>query len=495
MRRLSIRKTATVTLPPFRRLAVIVLGALSLTHCASNPVSGGKDFVLISEQQEIQMGAQAHEDVLREYAALDNPALQAYVNGIGQKLAKQSHRPELQWRFTVVDSPDVNAFALPGGYIYITRGLMAYLNSEAELAGVLGHEIGHVTARHGVRQQSASTAAGLGVVLGSILVPGLDNQAAAGMMQSVAQAWTAGYGRDHELESDRLGAQYLAKTGYDPQAMIAVIGVLKNQELFAAEQARREGREPRSSYHGTFDSHPSNDARLKQVVGEANQYSVANPREGRADYLQKIDGLVLGDSPAQGIVRDNQLLHAKLGFAIQFPPGWRVSNQPDRVLAKSPQGDALLELQQGPKSNQPLATLQSNLKLDAGARFDSGKLGGYPAAFAAGTQQGKPVVVASVVFNGTQYLIAGMAANKPAYDRERATLRGAINSFHAITPAERRAAQPYVLKLVTAKAGTTLAGLAKTSPLKQQAEAQLRLLNDLYPAGEPKPGQRLKIVQ
>ncbi|WP_296885739.1 M48 family metalloprotease [Thiobacillus sp.] len=484
-----------MTSPPFRRLAVIVLGALSLTHCASNPVSGGKDFVLISEQQEIQMGAQAHEDVLREYAALDNPALQAYVNGIGQKLAKQSHRPDLQWRFTVVDSPDVNAFALPGGYIYITRGLMAYLNSEAELAGVLGHEIGHVTARHGVRQQSASTAAGLGVVLGSILVPGLDSQAATGMMQSVAQAWTAGYGRDHELESDRLGAQYLAKSGYDPQAMIAVIGVLKNQELFAAEQARREGREPRSTYHGTFDSHPSNDARLKQVVGEANQYSVANPRDGRADYLQKIDGLVLGDSPAQGIIRDNQLLHDKLGFAIQFPPGWRVSNQADRVLAKNPKGDALVELQQGPKNDQPLSTLQSGLKLDAGARFDSGQLSGYPAAFAAGTQQGKPVVVASVVFNGTQYLIAGMAANKPAYDRERATLRGAINSFHAITPAERRGAQPYVLKLVTTKAGTTLASLAKTSPLKQQAEAQLRLLNDLYPAGEPKPGQRLKIVQ
>jgi len=321
---------------------VIVLGALSLTHCASNPVSGGKDFVLMSEQQEIQAGAQAHQEVLREYAALDNPALQAYVNAIGQKLAKQSHRPDLQWRFTVVDSPDVNAFALPGGYIYITRGLMAYLNSEAELAGVLGHEIGHVTARHGVRQQSASTAAGLGVVLGSILVPGLDSQAATGMMQSVAQAWTAGYGRDHELESDRLGAQYLAKSGYDPQAMIAVIGVLKNQELFAAEQARREGREPRSTYHGTFDSHPSNDARLKEVVNEANQYRVANPRDGHADYLQQIEGLVLGDSPAQGIIRDNQLLHDTLGFAIQFPPGWRVTNHADRVLAKSPKGDALL---------------------------------------------------------------------------------------------------------------------------------------------------------
>lgn len=486
MRRLHSRKNTIVNFSLFRRIAFIALGALSLTHCASNPVSGGKDLVLMSEQQELQLGAQARQDILREYAALENPTLQGYVNAIGQKLAQHSHRPDLQWTFTLLDSADVNAFALPGGYVYITRGLMAYLNSEAELAGVLGHEIGHVTARHGMRQQRASTAAGQGAELGSVLMPGTD---------ILAQTWTAGYGRAHELEAYRLGAHYLAKSGYDPQAMIEVIGELKNQALFAAEQARREGREPRSSYHGTFDTQPGNDARLKQVVDEANSIRVASPREGRTEYLQKIDGLVFGDSPAQGIVRNHALLHDKLGFAIQFPPGWQVSNKADRVLARSPQGDALLELQQGPKNNQPLATLQNGLKLDAGARFDSGKLSGYPAAFSAGTQQGKPVVVASVVFNDTQYLIAGMTRDKPVYDRERATLRSAINSFHAITPEERRSARPNVLKLVTAKAGTTLASLAKTSPLNADAEGQLRLLNHLYPAGEPTPGQRLKIVQ
>lgn len=478
----------------FRRIAVVLVGALGLTHCAQNPVTGDKDFVLISEQQEIQMGAQAHQDVLKEYAALDNPALQAYVNAIGQQLAKQSHRPKLQWHFTVVDSPDVNAFALPGGYVYITRGIMAYLNSEAQLAGVIGHEIGHVTARHGVRQQSASTAAGLGAVLGSILVPGMDNQAGAGLLQSLAQAWTAGYGREHELESDRLGAQYLAKTGYNPQAMIEVIGVLKNQELFAAEQARRDGRKP-VTYHGTFDSHPSNDARLKQVVGEASKYSVAAPRDGRDEFLQQMAGVYFGDSPDQGVIRGNALLHQKLGLAIQFPQGWRVQNRPDRVIALSPKGDALVELQQGPKNDKPLATLQKGVRLDAGARYDSGSLSGYPAAFAAGAQQGKPVVVAAVVFSGTQYLIAGMARDQPAYTRERNTLRAAINSFHAITPAEKRAARPYLLQLMTARPGTTMADLARQSPLGADAESQLRLINDLYPGGEPRPGQLLKIVQ
>lgn len=494
MHRPHSRKDADVTLPLFRRIAVIALGALSLTHCAQTPVSGGSDVVLMSEQQEIQQSAEAHQEVLAEYAALDNPALQAYVNDIGQKLAKQSQRPNLQWHFTVVDSPDVNAFALPGGYVYITRGLMAYLNSEAELAGVVGHEIGHVTARHGVRQQSERTATALDTVPASILLPEMNNQAGASLMQSLAQAWTAGYGRDQELEADRLGAQFLAKAGYDPQAMIEAIGVLKNQALFAAEQARRDGRQPHS-YHGIFNSHPGDDARLKQVVGKANQYSVAHPREGRSEYLQKMDGVYFGDSPAQGVLRNNLLLHDKLGLAIQFPPDWNVVNRPDRVEARSPKGDAMAELQQGPKNDQPLATLQNGLKLDAGARYDSGKLSGYPAAFAAGTQQGRPVVVAMVVFNGTQYLIAGMTKDKPTYDRERATLRGVINSFHAITPAERLAARPYVLKLVTAKPGTTMAGLAKTSPLAHDAEIQLRLINDLYPAGEPKSGQSLKIVQ
>jgi len=478
----------------FRYIAVIVLGALTLTHCAQNPVTGDKDFVLMSEQQEIQMGAQAHQDVLKEYAALANPALQAYVNEVGQRLAKQSHRPNLQWHFTVVDSPDVNAFALPGGYVYITRGIMAYLNSEAELAGVVGHEIGHVTARHGVRQQSTSTAVGLGAVLGSILVPGMNNQAGATLLQTLAQAWTAGYGREHELESDRLGAQYLAKTGYNPQAMIDVIGVLKNQELFAAEQASRNGKKP-GTYHGTFDSHPNNDARLKQVVGEANKYTVANPRDGRSDFLHKMAGVYFGDSPDQGVIRGNALLHDKLGLAIQFPQGWKVQNRADRVIAVSPQGDALVELQQGPRSDKPLDTLQKGLKLDAGARYDSGNLSGYPAAFAAGAQQGKPVVVAAVVFNGTQYLIAGMAKDKPAYDRERSTLRGTINSFRAITATEKQAARPYVMQLITAQPGTTMAGLARQSPLGVDAESQLRLMNDLYPRGEPKPGQLLKIVQ
>lgn len=477
-----------------RRILASGAAILLLSHCAQNPVSGGKDFVLMSEQQEIRMGAQMHKAVLQEYAAVENPALQAYVNQIGQRLAKLSHRPQLQWHFTVVDSPDVNAFALPGGYVYITRGIMAYLNSEAELAGVLAHEMGHVTARHGVRQQSTATAVGLGAMLGSILVPGLNNQGGATLLQTLAQAWTAGYGREHELQSDRLGAQYIAKAGYAPQAMIDLIGVLKNQELFDAELARKEGREPRR-YHGTFATHPSNDARLKQVVREADRYAVKNPVERRKPYLQKMAGVYFGDSPEQGVIRNNALLHEKLGLGIQFPQGWRVQNQPDRVVAISPRSDALVELRQGPKNERSMETLQNTLKLDPGARFVNGNINGFPASFAAGALQGKPLLVGAVVFRGSQYLIAGLSKDAAAYTQHRDTLKAAINSFHALTAEERVAARPYRIRLVTAQPGITMTRLAAQSPLGANALPQLRLMNNLYPNGEPQPGQMLKVIQ
>jgi predicted Zn-dependent protease len=477
-----------------RRISIVVAGALLLTHCAKNPVSGGKDFVLMSEQQEIQMGAQAHEDVLQEYGMVENPQLQAYVTRVGKALAAKSHRPNLNWHFTVVDSPEVNAFALPGGYIYITRGIMAYLNSEAELAGVLGHEIGHVTARHGVRQQSAATAAGLGAILGSILIPGMDNQAGATLLQQLSQSLVAGYGRDHELESDRLGAEYLAKTAYNPQAMVEVIGVLKNQELYDIELAKKEGREPRR-YHGVFDTHPSNDARLKQVVGEANKYKVANPREGREEFIQVMNGVYFGDSPDQGVIRSNALLHDKLGIAVQFPKDWRVQNQSDRVVAINPQSTAMVELKQGPKNAQPIDTLQKGLKLDKGARYEQGSINGNPAAFAAGAQQGKPVLVAAINFNNAQYLLAGMAKDGATYNQNRTVLKDSINSFRALSQQERNLARPHVIRVIQAQSGMTMASLARQSPLGASAEPQLRLMNDLYPSGEPKPGQLIKIVQ
>ncbi len=261
----------------------LALGCLfQFTGCAVNPVTGDRNFTLMSEADEMRKGRQAATEISKAYDIYDGlPALQNYVNEIGQKLARKSHRPQLDYHFTVVDSPEVNAFALPGGHIYVTRGILAYLNSEAELAAVLGHEIGHVTARHSVQQYSAATAANVAAAVGGlvagIFVPQLGGQLAQGVQSLLGvtgSALLSGYGRSHELEADRLGAEYLARSGYDPQAMIKVISVLKNQELFDIEAAKQEGREPRR-YHGIFATHPDNDTRLQEVVGEANRYGPA----------------------------------------------------------------------------------------------------------------------------------------------------------------------------------------------------------------------------
>ena len=269
------------------RIIFVSLIFLFLTACSSNPVTGKKNFSLISEQQELQMGAEAHRSVLKQMKKYNNPKLQSYVNGIGQALARQSHRKNIRFTFTIIEDPSVNAFALPGGYVYITTGLMAYLNSEAELAGVLGHEIGHVTARHGVQQQSASIAS-------AILIDIISKNSKNANTKSLQQFGTAiirGYGREHELQADQLGAEYLARVGYAPETMIKVISVLKAQEEFAKAQARSEGRQP-SSYHGVFSSHPTNDRRLHEVIASAKKYKSSHSRAINHDgYLRQIDGL------------------------------------------------------------------------------------------------------------------------------------------------------------------------------------------------------------
>ena len=241
-------------LAPWPRLLAATVALLMLTACGTqvvNPVSGKTERTVMDEQAEIAEGAKAHQGVLQEYGALANPALQAYVNDLGQRLARQSHRNQLKWTFTVLDSPEVNAFALPGGYVYVTRGIMAYLDSEAELAGVIGHEIGHVTARHGAQRATRQQNAGLGVaaatILGVLIEGATGVQGAAQMANQASQTYAAGtvarYSREQETQADQLGAEYLARNGYNPRNMIDVIAVLKRQEQFVTDQARAQGKQ------------------------------------------------------------------------------------------------------------------------------------------------------------------------------------------------------------------------------------------------------------
>lgn len=455
------------------RVAAALAAVLLLSHCAQP----GKNGLPLSEQ-ELRAAAQAHQAVLKASPPLEHPALQAYVGSVGQRLA-QASRHDLAWQFIVVDSAEVDAFSLPGGQVYLSRGLLAYLDSEAELAAVIGHEIGHVIARHRAAPAGAPDAGP-----GPILAPKTDDPQDASF-PARAQAGRDGYGRAPELEASRLGAAYLAAAGYAPRAMIGAIEALRNHAQFAATRGAR-------AYHAAA---LAGDARLEADVEKAGRAAVAEPRTGRDDYLQQLAGLGFGERPDRGRIRDNLLLHAGFGLAVQFPPGWQVQRRAGRVAAASPAGDALLELQPAPKRGPLLETLRQGIKLDPGARYDSGRLDGHPAAFVAGAQSGRPVVAAAVAFKDAHYLIAGRADDAAAYARERTALRSAINSFRALTAAEKQAARPQLLQLVRAAPGTTMAGLARQSPLGADAEAELRLINHLYPSGEPEPGQFLKIVQ
>ncbi len=469
--------------------------ALALVNCAQNPVTGNPNLVLVSESQEIAIGRREDASVRKQYGAYDNPGLQQYVSEIGQRLAQSSHRPGLEYQFLVVDSPDVNAFALPGGYIYVTRGILAYLNSEAELAAVLGHELGHVTARHSVQQLSAATAANIGANILQIFVPQARGVLGANTINLLGGALLSGYGREHELEADRLGAEYLARTGYDPQAMVKVVGVLKNQELFDAEVAKAEGRQPRA-YHGLFASHPDNDTRLQQVVGEAARFKQAAARVNQEAFLRRTDQMIFGDSPKQGILRNNNFYHEELGLAMSFPPGWRVRNSAENVVATVPGGEAIIDLRTGgPAKGSPADVLRRALKLSATDEVTPTAIRGLEAAIVNTRIGGRPTRAACVFHRDTAFLIATQARTQAGFDQYQAEIQASLMSIHALTEEERALARPLRLRVVTAQVGQTFAELARRSPLGRFSEGYLRVINGLYPAGEPVAGQTLKIVE
>lgn len=467
-----------------------LLAAGMLAGCATNPVSGNPELVLMSEPQELSLGRRADQDVKKQYSLYDHNGLQAYIETLGQKLARVSHRTNLQYRFTLLDSPEVNAFALPGGYIYITRGILAFLNSEAEVAAVLAHEIGHVTARHSVRQLTAQTGTEIFLGLLGALSPAMRGAAAQNATGLVGNALLAGYGREHELEADRLGAEYLARAGYDPQAMIRVIGALKNQELFDSEIAKREGREPRR-YHGLFATHPDNDQRLKEVIAAAQPLRSAGGEDPRMPFLTRSEGMVFGDSPHEGIRRGQNFYHAELGFALQAPAGWRLQNLPDRLLAIAPGGSARIELAQDRKPSESPAAVLRRLTRNAATDIDVSAINGLPAA----RTELRGRLLAVIYLGEHAYLFNGAAQSEESYRRAVEGMRQLVRSFHILSPEERKLAQPLRIKLVRAEPATRFATLTRNSPLGAHAEGWLRLVNALYPSGEPAPGQTLKVIE
>lgn len=477
------------------RLLMLCLALFWLAGCAVNPATGRNDFVMMSEQQELDLGARYNQEILKQNPRYDDARLQAYIQRVGERVARSSHRNQLKYVFTLVDSPDVNAFALPGGYIYIHRGLLAYLNSEAELAAVLGHEVGHVTARHSVRQQSQSMAWGL---LGQAAAIGTGVGAVGDVANVMGNAFVRGYGRDMELEADGLGAQYLARAGYDPQAMIEVVKVLKNQETFARDQAAGRGEAvPESGgYHGLFDTHPDNDRRLQEVIGPARALVGGQQEVERDVFLQMLDGLVFGDSASSGIRRGQHFYHGPLDFTLSYPAGWQLLNRSDVLIGHSADEQAFIAmtLEAADKRLTPAEFLRKRVggqRLVAGETLQVGALQGYTAVLS-----GQSARRVAVIYRGdSAFLFVAAVKGRASLETEDERFLSVIRSFRALTAQERELAEPLRLKLVRVKAGQRLADFVGQGAAAEGGEARLRLLNNLYPSGEPRAGDWVKTLR
>ena len=483
-----------------------------LPGCATvqNPVTGKAEHTVMDERSEMAEGAKAHPQILAEFGEYKDPKLQAYVNEVGQRLAKASHRPELDWHFTVLDTPDVNAFALPGGYVYVTRGIMAYMHSEADLAGVIGHEIGHVSARHGSQRATRQQTAGIGVLAATLLgvvleaggLPGAAS-AASQASQGLAAGYVAKYSRGQESQADKLGAEYLSRVNYDPHKMVDVIKVLENQERFAADQARAEGRAPRQGGSDWLASHPSNEQRLRDIAEIANQYQAkaSYGDEGHDRYLQAIDGVSFGDSSEQGVTRGRNFYHEPLGIALTAPPGWKIQNSAQALALVNGEGNAAVIV----KAVPPKAGSTHEEIIRNAVKPDSGKMehrtfNGLAATHFSGTaknQSGQSQAVELTLVTGPSnknYVFIYGAKDQQSLQRAYPQIQQAESSFRAMTAADREAARPWKLKSVPYPEGG-FAELAKHSPLTSNAEQQLRLLNGVYGGGDLKPGQSVKVVE
>jgi predicted Zn-dependent protease len=476
-----------------------VIAALALV---ATGLAGGTASAADVSKSEIKRAKELHVQITQQMGVYNDSSVQEYVQRIGQKMAAVSDMPGLEWYFTVLDTDDINAFTTGGGYVYVSRGLLAYLDSEAELAAVLGHEIGHVTGKHPSRQQTQGTLAGIASAAAAILT----GQPALGDLTNIAgTAIVRGYGRDMELEADRIGAQYLARAGYDPQAMIRVVATLKDQDSFEREQARKEKREPRV-YHGVFATHPDNDSRLKEAIASAGraEATARGDADNRQDYLKAIDGLAFGSSTRQGMVRDNRFYHADYQFTVAFPRGWTVRNSAEELAAASPAKDSVLVLTaQAPPAGvtDPREFLNRGLgrmPLADGRALTINGLNaytliarGHPSPFGGNTN----VRYVAVYYNNLMWVFRGASRGTNTVPSGDPMFLSAAQTFRRMRDTEFQLAEPMRIRIVTAEDGTTIEQLAQSSPIPKYADQQLRLINDLYPDKQPKAGEPLKVVR
>ncbi len=469
-------------------LTVYICGLALAVACAGFPAKATADVLRMSAKKQKSVGREMYEEMIAEGAAYDNQALQDYIDRIGKSLVANSDEPSKSFIFTVLDNPDINAFATPGGYIYVNRGLLAYLDNEAELAGVIAHEIGHITGHHVSRQKTANVTNKTLGFLAYIFTGSSDAASAANM---AGTAMVRGYGRDHELEADERGAKYMHATGYDPYELLQVIGVLKDQEQFQRVKVKSSGK-PTGSYHGLYSTHPRNDARLQKVIRTAGALDQTTEDPSRpGEFRQLMEGLVWGAS-SQDQRADDRYYHNKLGFTFIQPEGWVVNAGSKAIVASATDSDASLTItvRKHDASAKPRKELEDNAtgSLSAGAELDQAGLAGYTAIASA---NGSSRRVAAIDYKNLIFLFEGKAGGFASADK---ILLSIIESFRPTHPKERKTGKARYIHYIQVPRGATLASLAAGIRIAN-AEALLRLLNGFYPRGEPRTGDWLKVIR
>lgn len=479
--------------------AALLLAALApLAACETNPATGGSSFTaFMSPQEEIKVGRDEHPKILKEFGGeYPDPKVRAYVNEVGQRLARNSELAQLPFTFTVVNSDIVNAFALPGGYVYVTRGLLALVSSEAELAGVLGHEIGHITARHTAQRYSATVASNVATgVLGVLFGSSVAQASSQG-----TNALLAGYSRDQELEADTLGVRYLSRTSYDPAAMSSFLAKLQAESALSAELAGQPGK---ADSFDIMQSHPRTADRVQEAVqaARAQGAAVSNPRAGRDEFLTAIDGIYWGGDPENGFIRDREFVHPALRFRFEVPAGFRLFNSDTQVLARGPNG-TYIALTADPRNSgtMPMRDYLQNVwaRGVSVVAQEQIEINGLEAATGVvRTRSNSGVIERRIIAirSAPNRVFRMQFLGPPAEMASRAEdFRKATYSFRNLSDQEAATLKPLRIRVVNVGANDTQESMARRMAIQDAALRRFQVMNGLQPNDRLTPGTRVKII-
>lgn len=477
------------------RIVAVGLIPLMLASCARSPATGERIFTGgMSRQDERKIGAEQHPKLVRQFGGeFDDEDINGYVQDLGQKLAKRSEMPGLEWDFTVIDSGMVNAFALPGGYIHVTRGLVSLAENEAELAGVLGHEIGHVTARHSAERYGSSVLANIAGLAGAIFL-GRQAANAIGTLSSVA---LRGYSRSQELEADTLGVRYLRRMNYAPEAMATFLEKMRaNSRL----QAVLRGLPPDTAdQFDIMQTHPRTEKRVKQAIAAARD-GRPDGKIGRAAFLSKLSGMRYGGGPKQGFVRQEKFLHPELRFAFEVPSGFRLFNRPNQVVARGPEAARIVF--DMARTERPLTATTyltrvwaKDARLSRVTRFEAHGKRAATGRTRVRTRDGvRDLRVVAVRWDRTRFyrfMFVTAPAQTERFDR---AFQRTARSLRPLSAEEAASLKPLRLNVHTVREGETVADLAARLPFADYKERRFRVLNGLDEGETVAPGDRVKLV-